>query len=137
LCSDHSGYEAKELMKKVLDDTELKYIDYGTIVNRDCNYKDYIAQATKAISEGECDFAFGFCRTGQGVNICANKFTGIRSALIYDSFSMEMAIRHNCANFFAVPSKTFDETIGKCYLSIALNTTFDGGRHQIRVQELE
>jgi RpiB/LacA/LacB family sugar-phosphate isomerase len=137
LCSDHSGYEAKELMKKVLDDANLKYIDYGTIVNRDCNYKDYIAQATKALSEGECDFAFAFCRTGQGVNICANKFKGIRSALIYDKFAMEMAIRHNCANFFAIPSKELDVSTAKTYLSIALNTSFDGGRHQIRVQELE
>lgn len=137
LCSDHSGYKAKELMKTIFDQFELKYIDYGTIVNRDCNYKDYIAQATKAISEGECDFAFGFCRTGQGVNICANKFTGIRSALIYDSFAMQMAIRHNCANFFAIPSKAFDAGAAQSYLLIALNTSFDGGRHQIRVQELE
>lgn len=137
LCSDHSGYDAKEKMKNLLKDFHLSYIDYGTIVNRDCNYKDYIAQATKAITDGECDFAFGFCRTGQGVNICANKFKGIRSALIYDSFAMTMAIRHNCANFFAIPSKNFDEMLGANYITIALNNTFDGGRHQIRVQELE
>lgn len=137
LCSDHSGYDAKELMKNILSERNLTYIDYGTIVNRDCNYKDYIAQATKSISEGECDFAFAFCRSGQGVNICANKFKGIRSALIYDSYAMSMAIKHNCANFFAIPSRTFDESVAREYLTIALNTTFDGGRHQIRVQELE
>lgn len=137
LCSDHSGYEAKELMKQILNSNKLKYIDYGTIINRDCNYKDYISQATKAILEGNCDFAFGFCRSGQGVNICANKFKGIRSALIYDAYSMEMAIRHNCANFFAIPARHFNKNNGKIYLDIALKHTFDGGRHESRIQEIE
>jgi len=71
------------------------------------------------------------------VNICANKYKGIRSALIYDDFSMEMAIRHNCANFFAIPAK--DYTIEKMdkYLEICFTHSFDGGRHQVRIQELE
>ena len=91
----------------------------------------------KSIGERDCDYGFGFCRTGQGVNICANKYKGIRSALIYDTFSMQMAIRHNCANFFAIPSRGVDyETLDK-YLYLCANHTFDGGRHQIRIQELE
>ena len=98
ICSDHSGFEAKETLKEVLDKHGLEYIDFGTILNKDCDYRDYIAQAVKSIGERDCDFGFGFCRTGQGVNICANKYKGIRSALIYDDFAMEMAIRHNCAN---------------------------------------
>lgn len=137
LCADHSGFLAKEMMKKILADMNLAFIDFGTLIDRDCNYKDYIWQATKAIIEGECDFAFGFCRTGQGVNICANKCKGIRSALIYDRHAMEMSIRHNCANFFAIPTRLFDPQEMKEFISIALSNTFDGGRHQIRVQEIE
>ena len=137
ICSDHSGFEAKEIFKQVLDEHGLEYIDFGTVLNRDCDYRDYIASAVKSISERDCDYGFGFCRTGQGVNICANKYKGIRSALIYDSFAMEMAIRHNCANFFAIPSRGIDhETLDK-YLYLCANHTFDGGRHQIRIQELE
>lgn len=137
ICSDHSGFEAKEEFKNILDDHNLEYIDFGTILNKDCDYSDYIAQAVKAISERDCDYGFGFCRTGQGVNICANKYKGIRSALIYDEFSMEMAIRHNCANFFAIPAK--DYTIEKLdkYLELCSTHSFDGGRHQVRIQELE
>jgi ribose 5-phosphate isomerase B len=71
------------------------------------------------------------------VNICANKYKGIRSALIYDEFAMEMSIRHNCANFFAIPSKDVDYNTLDKYLEICSNNTFDGGRHQIRIQELE
>ena len=137
LCCDHSGFHAKEEFKKVLDKNGLEYIDFGTILYKDCDYRDYIAQAVKAIKERDCDYGFGFCRTGQGVNICANKYKGIRSALIYDEFAMEMAIRHNCANFFAIPAKDVDFDTLESYISIASSNTFDGGRHQIRIQELE
>ena len=137
VCSDHSGFKAKETFKKVLEDNGYEYIDFGTILNKDCDYRDYIAQAVKSIGERDCDYGFGFCRTGQGVNICANKYKGIRSALIYDNFSMEMAVRHNCANFFAIPSREIDYEILNRYLYLCANHTFDGGRHQIRIQELE
>ena len=137
LCSDHSGFDAKETFKKILEFNKLEYIDFGTILNKDCDYRDYIAQATKAIQENDCHFGFGFCRSGQGVNICANKYKGIRSALIYDDYAMEMSIRHNCANFFAIPSKNTDKETLELYLKIARENSFDGGRHQIRIQELE
>lgn len=137
LCADHSGYYAKELFKEVLEENELKYVDFGTFVDRDCNYKDYIHQAVKFIHDGDCDFGFGFCRTGQGVNICANKYKGIRSAVIYDNMAMEMAIRHNCANFFAIPAKLASKSTLNTILDIGINNTFDGGRHQVRIQQLE
>ena len=137
LCSDHSGFDAKETFKKILESNKLEYIDFGTILNKDCDYRDYIAQATKALQENDCHFGFGFCRSGQGVNICANKYKGIRSALIYDEYAMEMSIRHNCANFFAIPSKNTDKETLELYLKIARENSFDGGRHQIRIQELE
>ena len=137
ICSDHSGFEAKEIFKEVLDKHGLEYIDFGTVLNRDCDYRDYIASAVKSIGERDCDYGFGFCRTGQGVNICANKYKGIRSALIYDNFAMEMAIRHNCANFFSIPAKDADYDVLDKYLEICSSNTFDGGRHQIRIQELE
>ena len=137
LCSDHSGFDAKETFKEILESNKLEYIDFGTILNKDCDYRDYIAQASKAIQENDCHFGFGFCRSGQGVNICANKYKGIRSALIYDEYAMEMSIRHNCANFFAIPSKNSDKETLELYLKIARENSFDGGRHQIRIQELE
>ena len=137
ICSDHSGFDAKETFKQVLDKHNLEYIDFGTILNKDCDYRDYIAQAVKSIGERDCDYGFGFCRTGQGVNICANKNRGIRSALVYDEFSIEMAIRHNCANFFAIPAKDVNYDVLDNYIKICSSNTFDGGRNQIRIQELE
>ncbi|NBV27441.1 RpiB/LacA/LacB family sugar-phosphate isomerase [bacterium] len=138
ICSDHSGYFEKEVFKRVLEEYyHMKHIDFGTFVNRDCNYKDYIAQAVRSIQEGESDIGFAFCRTGQGVNMCANKFKGIRSALIYDTYAMEMAIRHNCANFFSIPAKLATKDWLTELMTISMRHTFDGGRHQMRIQELE
>ena len=138
LCSDHSGYDAKENFKKALSELGIEFIDFGTNVKTDCDYTYYIEQAVSSIRDKTCDFAFSFCRTGQGVNMCANKFHGIRSALVYDEFSAEMAVRHNSANFFSFPERIFiNEEKCKQTLKILLENTFDGGRHQIRVQGLE
>ena len=135
LCSDHSGYRTKQMIKEILEDRGIDYIDYGTSLENDCDYKYFIEQAVQAKRDGTCDFIFGSCRTGQGVNMCANKFKGIRSALIYDRYSARMSIRHNCANFFSFPDNLnldLDNII-----DILLNETFDGGRHQARIQDLE
>jgi RpiB/LacA/LacB family sugar-phosphate isomerase len=138
LCADHSGYKSKEIFKNILKKKSIDFIDYGTILENNCDYKYFIEQAIIAKKDNVCDFIFGFCRTGQGVNMCANKFENIRAALIYDEFSAEMAIRHNCANFFSFPEKIFyeQEKVEKI-IDILLNNSFDGGRHQARIQDLE
>ena len=138
LCSDHSGYDCKELFKKVLDRNNIQYIDFGTQSESDCDYKYYINQAINSKRDGVCDFIFGFCRTGQGVNICANTYRNIRGALIFDEYTAEMSMRHNCANFFSFPSRMFkDEQQVENMINILTNNTFDGGRHQLRIQELK
>ena len=142
LCSDHSGYDVKDSFKEVLDEMGVPYIDFGTHVNTDCDYKYYINQAINSVQDGVCDFIFGFCRTGQGVNMCANKFKNIRGALIYDDYTAEMARRHNCANFFSFPARTYTHPEGgrleiKNIIETLMANTFDGGRHQIRIQGLE
>jgi RpiB/LacA/LacB family sugar-phosphate isomerase len=142
LCSDHSGYLAKEMAKTTLDTVGVPYIDFGCFVEQDCDYKDYVQEAVRSILDRTCDFGMSFCRTGQGVNMCANKYSGIRSALVYDEFSAEMAVRHNCANMFALPAllieknKSFPSFLQTVTEKISKNT-FDGGRFQGRVMDLE
>jgi len=137
LSADHSGFELKEITKKLLDDRGIKYIDFGTYVKKDCDYNEYIEQAAEFIRNGECDFGFAFCRSGQGVNMCANKQSGIRSALVSDEFSAEMAVRHNCANFFAFSERGVDEYNMGRLIDVIKSNTFDGGRHITRIQKLE
>ena len=134
LCADHSGYDLKELVKKHLEDIGLDYIDYGCYVNKDCDYADYIKPAVDEMGK-DIDFVMGFCRTGQGVNIFANTFKSVRSALIIDDYTAEHSIRHNCANFFALPSKYVTEKDIPNIINTLRNNTFDGGRHMTRMNK--
>jgi RpiB/LacA/LacB family sugar-phosphate isomerase len=136
LCSDHSGFELKEITKQILDEKGLKYIDFGTYVKKDCDYNDYVKSVTQFIQDKYCDFGFVFCRSGQGVNMAANKQKGIRSSLVSDEWTAEMAVRHGCSNVFAFSEKNIDrDLMEKCIDKIQHNT-FDGGRHINRVQRL-
>ncbi|BCV01111.1 hypothetical protein CM15mP35_04960 [bacterium] len=100
LCSDHSGFKLKELVKEELSKREIDFIDFGTYSDEDCDYQPFVEVTAKSMMNNEIDHSLGFCRTGQGVNIVANKNVKIRSALAYSKYSLEMSIRHNCANFF-------------------------------------
>jgi len=137
ICADHSGYELKEAAKEVFKEHSISFIDFGTYSPKDCDYNDYVKQATKHIRDGICDFGFGFCRSGQGVNIAANKVSGIRSALVFDEYTAEYCRRHNCANFFSIPSKYVDPSAFRNIFSTLESNTFDGGRHMSRVIKAE
>ena len=137
LCADHSGWDLKEQAKTILDKYKLPYTDFGTFVDKDCDYNDYVFQVTDFINKGNCDFALAFCRTGQGMNISGNKQKGIRSALVFNEYTAEYAVRHNCANYFSIPSKFVDKELLDDMIYIWITTTFDGGRHATRIQKAE
>ena len=136
LACDHSGFELKEIAKKIFENNLTSYIDVGTYVNKSCDYFDYVSQSAKLIRDNDCDFGISFCRSGQGVNISANKCEGIISALCFDEYTAEMAVKHNCANHFAVPSKYVNEDMMNKMISIWTKTTFDGGRHFTRLNKV-
>lgn len=135
LACDHSGFDLKEQAREILDEYQIPYIDCGTYVNKPCDYFDYVSQSASLINNNDCDFGLSFCRSGQGVNISGNK-AGLISALCFDEFTAEMAIRHNCANHFAVPSKYVDKDMLRKMIQIWFTTTFDGGRHFTRLNKV-
>ncbi len=138
LCSDHSGFNAKEMMKTQLDEADIPYVDFGTYSKQDCDHHDFLFPAIQHIRQGEADFGMAFCRTGQGFNIAANKADpNIRSALIYNEYAAEMAIRHNCANFFCVPSHGTTPSDLHAMIEKWRTATFDGGRHMTRITRSE
>jgi len=137
LCSDHSGFNLKEMVKVQMDKLNIPYIDFGTYVDFDCDHFDFLYPATLHIKDGICDFGMGFCRTGQGFNSAANKVKHIISALIFDTYTAECAIRHNCANFFCLPEKYMDHKMVHDILTTLLMATFDGGRHMNRIVKNE
>lgn len=137
LVSDHSGYDLKEQIKESFIQQKLEFIDLGCFVKKDCDQYDYVSQAVQFIKDGTCGYGIGICKTGQAMNMCANKSSDIRSALIYDEYVAEYAIKHNCANFFAIPSRITTKESFDNYLSIWLNTSFEGGRHCARIMKIE
>ena len=135
LCSDHSGYELKEKAKSVLKDNNIDYVDFGCYVKKSCDYGDYVNSVVKELDRNSIDFALGFCRTGQGINILANKTKNVRAALVFNEYMAEYSIRHNCANFFSIPSKYVDtETLDKM-VKVLKKSMFDGGRHMTRMKK--
>lgn len=135
LCSDHSGYEAKEIAKIILKNLNIEYIDFGCHVQKDIDYNQFVIQATDSLKSKNCNFVLGFCRTGQGINMLANKQKGARAALVYDNYSAEMAVRHNCANFFSIPAKNANHDQLNEVINIIKNNSFDGGRHMTRIKD--
>jgi|TARA_R110002012_G_scaffold20011_2_gene71282 RpiB/LacA/LacB family sugar-phosphate isomerase len=133
ICCDHSGFELKEQAKSILESNNIAYVDFGTYTGRSCDYNEYVAQAAKAMQTNLCDFGIGFCRTGQGVNILANHLEGLRSALVFDEYTAEYSIKHNCVNFFAVPQKYVTPELFEKMVKKWKTTSFDGGRHMTRM----
>lgn len=135
VCCDHSGFKSKEKFKLIASRFNLKIIDFGTYSELDCDYSEHVQAACKAILEGKCDFGFGFCRSGQGVNIAANKINGIRSVLCYNDWTTRFGVKHSCANFFAMSEKFNNEKDIYSALFEVMNNSFDGGRHQTRLMK--
>ena len=136
IASDHSGFKAKQDCIDILEQLAIPYIDVGTFTDKACDYPDYVLQVTKLIKSNECSHGISFCRSGQGANITANKVKGIISALCFDDYTAEYAIKHNCANHFSIPSKYVDRKSLNSMIETMLNTTFDGGRHFTRLFKL-
>ena len=137
LASDHAGYKYKQLIKNYLEKKGFVIIDHGTFSSDSVDYPDFIKQAAKDVSEHTSDFGIGICGTGIGVSIVANKFKGVRAALVVDEEMADLSRRHNNANFLALGERLLDE--GNIYkiLDVWLNTKFDGGRHERRVKKIE
>ena len=137
VCCDHSGYESKEAFKKLAAKLNLKVVDFGTFSASDCDYSEHVKATCKAILEDKCDFGFGFCRSGQGVNIAANKIPGIRSVLCYNNWAAAVGVKHNCANFFAMAEKFSGPLEIHNALVEVMTNSFQGGRHQTRLMKNE
>lgn len=135
LCSDHSGFLLKEVAKKIIQEMDIHYIDCGCYSIDDCDYSDYIYQAVETRRYFPGAIILGFCRSGQGVNICANKYAELRGALVSTSQAASLGIKHNAANFFAIAAGiTVEEELRKI-IEVLMVEKFEGGRHQNRLQK--
>ena len=137
LASDHAGYKFKQLIKNYLEKKGFVVIDHGTFSSDSVDYPDFIKLAAKDVSEHNSDLGIGICGSGIGASIVANKFKGVRAALVLDEEMAELSKRHNDANFLALGERILDEAKLIKILDVWLTTKFEGGRHERRVKKIE
>lgn len=136
LGSDHGGYRLKEAIKKHLESKGIEYIDYGTNSEESVDYPEFGKKVGEAVANGDCDRGIVVCGTGIGISLAANKVKGIRCALCGDTFSAKMSREHNNANMLSIGQRVVGEGLALEIVDIWLETEFEGGRHQNRVQKI-
>lgn len=137
LASDHGGFELKTKISEYLTDLGHEVVDYGTYNVDRCDYPDYARLAATAVAKCECERGIVVCTTGIGVSMVANKVKGVRCALCVNSDMAKMTRAHNNANMIAIGQKYVDFETAKEIVDNFLNTPFDGGVHEIRVNKIE
>lgn len=133
---DHGGYLLKEEVKKHLDAKGVEYVDFGCHSTESCDYPDMADAPCKAVTDGDCTFALLFCGTGIGISIAANKHRGIRAACCSDCFSARATRMHNDANVLCMGGRVVGAGLACQMVDEFLSASFDGGRHQRRVDKL-
>ena len=136
LAADHGGYELKEAIRKHLDEIGVAYKDFGSFTGEACDYPDMAEAACRAVVAGECDKALLFCGTGVCISMSANKIRGIRACCCSDAFSAEYTRRHNDANALCMGGRVVGPGLGVYLVDLFLNTPFEGGRHQRRIDKM-
>ena len=134
--SDHGGYELKEHIKKHLDSIGVEYKDYGTFSEDNVDYPDCARPVCEAIQSGEAERGILVCGTGIGISMAANKFKGIRAALISDVFSATMAKEHNNANVVCLGGRVTGRELAFMMIDAWMNAEFQGGRHAERIAKI-
>ena len=130
---DHGGYLLKEQVKKYLTEQGHEVLDCGCDSLDSCDYPVFGAAAARAVADGTCQRGIVICTTGIGISITANKIKGIRCALCSEPLSAEMTRRHNNANMLAMGAGVIGANMAMRIADVFLNTEFEGGRHQRRV----
>lgn len=134
--ADHAGVEYKKAILTMLKKMGHKTIDRGTSGTKSVDYPDFIHPVATDLEKGKADLGVIICGSGNGVAITANKHQQIRAALSWNMEIAELARAHNNANIVAIPARFVSENLAKEIVKTFLNTSFEGGRHQRRVDKI-
>jgi len=134
--ADHRGYATKEFLKEVLSRKGISIQDVGTYSVESCDYSDYARAVCYSVINGTAHLGILICCTGIGMSMAANKFPGIRAALVHEQEEAILTRKHNNANVLCLSEKTSHDEILKI-VDLFLQTNFEGGRHERRIRKME
>lgn len=136
LGADHAGYALKEVLRKKLEQYGYHLRDFGTNKGDSVDYPDFARPVAVAVEKGEFDLGLLICGSANGVAMTANKRPGIRAAICWTEELGALAREHNNANVLCLPARFIDEALAEKILIKFLTTSFEGGRHQRRVDKI-
>jgi len=136
IASDHAGFDLKEAVKKHLKD-RADIVDLGTNAVDSVDYPDFGKAVGKAITEGKVVQGIVICGSGIGISIAANRFPAVRAALCMTAEMAKLSRLHNDANVLALGARLIDENTAFECVDTFLDTKFEGGRHEKRVEKLK
>ncbi len=137
IASDHAGYPAKEIAKKILKEMGHEPIDFGTHSEDSVDYPDFAILVSELINKGEHEQGILVCSSGQGVCMTANKYPKVRAGVVYSPNVAKMTRLHNNANIMCLPGRELNESQIKEIIEAWFATDFEAGRHQRRVDKIE
>lgn len=135
--SDHAGFTLKETLRTWLVDQGHDVRDLGAYSEERVDYPHFGAAVGRAVAAGDVDLGVAVCGSGQGICMAANKIPGVRGGVIRDAQDAEMTRRHNDANVACFGERFTEPQVAVDSLRVFLETPFDGGRHEARVEMLE
>lgn len=134
--SDHAGFLFKEILKKRLNDLKHTVQDFGTDSVESTDYPDFAHPVANAVQSNAATVGVLICGSGNGVCMTANKHKGVRGALCWNKELAALARQHNNANVLCLPARFISEVEALSILEVFLNTSFEGGRHERRVNKI-
>lgn len=133
--SDHAGFQLKEFLKpRLVSSSEV--VDVGTGSDASVDYPDFAHALAYQIENNKIDLGIAICGSGIGMSIALNRHEKIRAALVWDEFTAKACKEHNNANVLCLGSRTLSPEKALVLVEIWLNTKFEGGRHERRIEKL-
>ncbi|MDL1871694.1 ribose 5-phosphate isomerase B [Deltaproteobacteria bacterium PRO3] len=136
IASDHGGFHLKKAILRLLDSRKIEYVDLGVTSEDSVDYPDYAAQVAQRVAAGQADGGILLCGTGIGMAITANKFKGIRAAVVTDPYTAQMSKEHNDSNVIALGGRVLDEPKAEATVQAWLDAKFQAGRHERRLEKI-
>lgn len=135
--SDHAGVDKKAALARFLKKRGYKIMDVGTFTDESVDYPDYARKVAQAVRQKKAQRGVLLCGTGVGMSIAANKVSGIRAAVAWNSKIAALAAEHNDANVLCLSARFLKTADLRKILKAWLSTPFAGGRHRRRVNKIK